>query len=104
MEPLPGKGVTFTRSPGSSALILKMNSISGAALIKLSSGVKKVFSAYALGSVGGVTLPTNGQSKTNKAGFYSKYGKKPIVRGVAKNPVDHPHGGRTKAIKYQRTP
>jgi large subunit ribosomal protein L2 len=26
------------------------------------------------------------------------------VRGVAMNPVDHPHGGRTKAIRYQRTP
>ena len=31
-------------------------------------------------------------------------GKKPKVRGVAKNPTDHPHGGRTKAIKYPRTP
>ena len=31
-------------------------------------------------------------------------GKKPKVRGVAKNPIDHPHGGRTKAIKYPRTP
>jgi large subunit ribosomal protein L2 len=27
-----------------------------------------------------------------------------LSRGVAKNPVDHPHGGRNKAIKYQRTP
>jgi len=26
------------------------------------------------------------------------------VRGVAKNPVDHPHGGRTKAIKHKKTP
>jgi ribosomal protein L2 len=104
LEPLPGRGIIFTRSPGSSASILKMNSISGAALVKLSSGVKKVFSIYSLGSAGGVTLPTNGRSKTNKAGFYSNYGKKPMVRGIAKNPVDHPHGGRTKAIKYQRTP
>jgi len=32
------------------------------------------------------------------------FGNKSIVRGVAMNPVDHPHGGRTKAIAYQRTP
>jgi large subunit ribosomal protein L2 len=31
-------------------------------------------------------------------------GKKSIVRGVAMNPVDHPHGGRAKSIKYPRTP
>jgi large subunit ribosomal protein L2 len=39
-----------------------------------------------------------------KAGFWRSFGHKPIVRGVAMNPVDHPHGGRTKAIKHQRTP
>lgn len=39
-----------------------------------------------------------------KAGLSSNLGKKPKVRGVAKNPVDHPHGGRTKSIRFQRTP
>ena len=40
----------------------------------------------------------------NKAGTYRLRGFRPKVRGVAKNPVDHPHGGRTKAIRFQRTP
>jgi large subunit ribosomal protein L2 len=39
-----------------------------------------------------------------KAGYWKIYGKKPLVRGVAMNPVDHPHGGRGKSIKYPRTP
>lgn len=39
-----------------------------------------------------------------KAGTWSLRGRRPKVRGVAKNPVDHPHGGRTKSIRFQRTP
>jgi len=42
--------------------------------------------------------------KNTKAGFYKNFGRNSIVRGVAMNPVDHPHGGRTKSIKYPRTP
>jgi large subunit ribosomal protein L2 len=39
-----------------------------------------------------------------KAGINIKKGFRPIVRGVAKNPVDHPHGGRTKSNSPERTP
>jgi len=39
-----------------------------------------------------------------KSGYWRKFGKKATVRGVAMNPVDHPHGGQSKAIRYQRTP
>lgn len=41
---------------------------------------------------------------SNKAGFYKQRRYAPKVRGVAQNAVDHPHGGRTKSIKYPRTP
>ncbi len=104
IESLPGRSISFTRSPGSSSYILKRNSLTGTALIRLSSGVKKIFSVYSLGSNGNVGLLENKKCKINKAGFYQNFGKKSTVRGIAKNPVDHPHGGRTKAIKYQRTP
>jgi large subunit ribosomal protein L2 len=40
----------------------------------------------------------------NKSGFWRKFGSKSVVRGVAKNPVDHPNGGRTKSIKTPKTP
>ena len=39
-----------------------------------------------------------------KAGRNRLKGKRPSVRGIAMNPVDHPHGGRTKSIKYPQTP
>lgn len=104
LELLPGFGIQYARSTGTSAKILKMDSRVSTSLIKLPSGVKKVFSTYSLGSVGSVALPQNKKWGNNSAGFYSKHGKKPKVRGVAMNPVDHPHGGRTKAIRYQRTP
>lgn len=39
-----------------------------------------------------------------KAGINIKNGFRPTVRGVAKNPVDHPHGGRTKTNSPERTP
>jgi large subunit ribosomal protein L2 len=42
--------------------------------------------------------------KSKKAGYYKNYGNKPTVRGVAKNPCDHPNGGRTKTILLSRTP
>ena len=104
IESLPTKGITYVRSTGSSARILKMNSLTSTALIKLPSGVKKVLSTHSLASKGKVSLPENKKCKNNKAGFLKNFGKKSIVRGVAKNPVDHPHGGRAKAIRYQRTP
>jgi large subunit ribosomal protein L2 len=81
-----------------------MNSLKGTALIRLASGVKKVFSTYSIGSKGKTVLEEKKKCKINKAGFYKNLGKKSIVRGVAMNPVDHPHGGRTKAIRYPRTP
>ena len=73
-------------------------------IIKLPSKVLKIFSIFSLGSLGYVGLKNINKLKINKAGFFKKNGHKSLSRGVAKNPVDHPHGGRTKSIKYQRTP
>lgn len=104
IESTPTSGIIYTRSTGSSAYIIKMSSLTSTALLKLSSGVKKVFSTHSLASLGKVSLPEKKNLFINKAGHYKSFGKKSKVRGVAKNPVDHPHGGRTKAIRYQRTP
>jgi large subunit ribosomal protein L2 len=104
VEAVPTKGITYARSAGSSSRILKMNSLTSTALVQLPSGVKKILSTYAIASLGSVHIPEHKKCKNNKAGFLKSWGKKSIVRGVAKNPVDHPHGGRTKAIRYQRTP
>lgn len=84
--------------------MVKMDSRISTSLVKLPSGVKKIFSTFALGSEGAVALPLNKKYKNNKAGHLNSFGKKPKNRGVARNPVDHPHGGRNKAIAHQRTP
>ena len=104
LEILPGQGIQYSRSTGSSARIIKMDSRINTSLIRLPSGVKKVFSTYGLGSDSSVALTENKKWNNNSAGFYKKLGKKSKVRGVAMNPVDHPHGGRAKAIRSQRTP
>lgn len=105
LELYPNKSVQYIRSPGSKGKILKMDTRTNTSVIALPSGVKKVFSIYSLGSAGQILHSGGTKSYTNnKAGYYNINGKKPIVRGVARNPVDHPHGGRTKAIRYPRTP
>jgi len=104
VELYPNKGIQYIRAPGSKAKILKMDTRVSTAVIKLPSGVRKVFSIYSLASLGQVLLAEKKLYKNNKAGHGNNLGYKPRVRGVAMNPVDHPHGGRAKAIKYQRTP
>lgn len=104
LELLPNKGIQYARSTGVKATIIKMDSRVSTSLIKLPSGVKKIFSMYSLGSYGSVALKENRLFMNNSAGYYRNFGKKSIVRGVAMNPVDHPHGGRAKSVKYQRTP
>jgi len=86
------------------AIIVKMDTRLNTSLIRLPSGVLKMFSIYALGSLGNVGFRDNKDIKINKAGYFKNNGKKSLSRGVAKNPHDHPHGGRTKSIKYPRTP
>lgn len=104
LEIIPGKGAQYVKSSGSKATIRKLDLLMNLALVKLPSGVHKVFSIYALGSLGFYTFSDNKIKRASNAGFNSRLGRKPLSRGVAKNPVDHPHGGRAKAIKYQRTP
>ena len=99
----PLSNMKYARSLGSYAKLLTKNIKNHLALIKLPSGIKKLFSIFSIGwtVLGAKKIP---QLFVKKAGYLSKYGKKPKVRGVAMNPVDHPHGGRTKSIKYPRTP
>jgi large subunit ribosomal protein L2 len=104
LEIFPNKGVQYVKSLGSKALISKVDTRQNLSLVKLPSGVYKVFSAFSMGSVGVVPIPSKNFFKNTNAGFKNKLKRKPLSRGVAKNPVDHPHGGRNKAIKYQRTP
>lgn len=104
LEKYPLKGVQYVRSPGSKAFLTKLDNKTSLALIKLPSNVYKVFSIYSVGSLGLVPFHNKNLKTQANAGFFKSLGKKSLSRGVARNPVDHPHGGRNKAIKYQRTP
>ena len=90
VELFPYKGIQYIRSTGVFGILLKMDLRIHTSLIKLPSGVKKIFSTHSLGSVGSIALPINRDFRNNHAGFRKNKGYKSIVRGVAMNPIDHP--------------
>ena len=104
LELRPGVGVQYVRSAGCFAKVTKLDKINHTALVKLPSGVRKFFSMYSISTLGSCALKLKRKLINTKSGFWRTHGVKPKVRGVARNPVDHPHGGRTKSIKYPRTP
>jgi large subunit ribosomal protein L2 len=54
--------------------------------------------------MGKLRLTEHARLTSTRAGYRRNLGFCPQVRGTAQNPNDHPHGGRTRAIKYPRTP
>jgi len=60
-----------------------------------------------MATIGAVSNPDNKNTKVGKAGRNRWKGKRPSVRGVAMNPVDHPHGGgegKTSGGRHPVTP
>ena len=104
LELYPGAGIQYARSSGTFARLVKIELNSHTALLQLPSGVRKTFSLYSLASLGSVALKSKALLSNTKSGYWRNFGLKPHVRGVARNPVDHPHGGRAKSIKWPRTP
>ena len=104
LELTPGQGIQYARSAGSHGKMLTLNFTRHVTLVKLPSGVKKYFSIYSIAVSDACTLQVKKKLSIRQSGFFQCLGSKAKVRGVAKNPVDHPHGGRTKSIKYPRTP
>ncbi len=79
----------------------------GMALLRLSSGEQRSVRAECMATIGAVSNPDNKNIKLAKAGRNRWLGKRPSVRGVAMNPVDHPHGGgegRTSGGRHPVTP
>jgi large subunit ribosomal protein L2 len=62
-------------------------------IVSLQSGQYKAFVGTTLASVGSLSNPEHKAYKYRKAGQKVWLGRRPIVRGVAMNPIDHPHGG-----------
>jgi large subunit ribosomal protein L2 len=86
-----GKGAQLARSAGSGAqLMAKEGSY---ALLKLPSGELRRVLAECRATVGQVGNADQENVTWGKAGRMRWFGRRPVTRGIAKNPVDHPHGG-----------
>ena len=105
VEMKPGKGAQIARSAGSSVNLLAVDS--GKAIIKLNSGEIKNVADNCFATVGTVSNLENKNIKIGSAGRKRWLGFRPKVRGVAMNPIDHPHGGgegRTSGGRHPSTP
>ncbi|GAB2269819.1 60S ribosomal protein L2 [Dionaea muscipula] len=88
----PGQGAKFVRAAGTSAKILK-EPTSKYVLVRLPSGTERLINSRCRAVIGSVSNPSHGAKKLSKAGQNRWLGQRPKVRGVAMNPIDHPHGG-----------
>jgi len=91
IEMKPGKGASLARSAGSYA---QLTSRDGKyAIVKLPSGESRMVLTTCKATVGAVSNSDHALEKSGKAGRSRWKGRRPRVRGVAMNPVDHPMGG-----------
>lgn len=100
-----GRGGQIARSAGTYAQLIGKDQ--GYAQLRLSSGELRVVRAECLATIGAVSNPDQQNIKIGKAGRSRWLGKRPSVRGVAMNPVDHPHGGgegKTSGGRHPVTP
>lgn len=105
VEMKAGKGGQIARAAGTYVQLVGRDS--GYAILRLNSGETRMVRAECMATVGAVSNPDNSNIKLGKAGRKRWVGKRPSVRGVAMNPVDHPHGGgegRTSGGRHPVTP
>jgi large subunit ribosomal protein L2 len=105
VELKPGKGAQIARSAGSSCqLVAKEGQY---AMIRLRSGELRKVLIDGMATIGEVSNQEHNLRSLGKAGAKRWRGVRPTVRGVAMNPVDHPHGGgegRTSGGRHPVTP
>ena len=100
-----GKGGQMARAAGTYVQLVGRDA--GYALLRLTSGEVRMVRAECMATVGAVSNPDQQNIKLGKAGRKRWLGRRPVVRGVVMNPVDHPHGGgegRTSGGRHPVTP
>ncbi|MCA3720538.1 50S ribosomal protein L2 [Phenylobacterium sp.] len=105
IELKPLKGGQIARSAGAYAQLVGRDA--GYAQIRLNSGELRMVPDACMATVGAVSNPDHMNEVLGKAGRSRHKGRRPHVRGVAMNPVDHPHGGgegRTSGGRHPVTP
>ena len=102
VETKPGAGGSLSRAAGTYAMVAGRD---GAfVIIRLKSGETRLVPANAMASVGAVSNQDHINEVIGKAGRARWMGARPVSRGIARNPVDHPNGGRTNGGKHWSTP
>lgn len=91
VELTQGKGAQIARSAGTFCILLNKNQ--KYAIIKFSSGIEYLVSLNCTAVLGAVSNVAHNLRNFKKAGTSRHKGIRPTVRGVAMNPIDHPHGG-----------
>ena len=105
VEMKPMKGGQIARSAGAYAQLVGRDA--GYAQIRLNSGELRMVMDSCMATVGAVSNPDHMNENLGKAGRSRHKGRRPHVRGVAMNPIDHPHGGgegRTSGGRHPVTP
>ncbi len=105
VELKPGKGGQLARAAGTFVQVVGRDR--GMVIIRLNSGEQRYVRSECMATVGAVSNPDNSNTNLGKAGRNRWLGYRPLTRGVAKNPVDHPHGGgegRTSGGRHPVTP
>ncbi|MBL8122203.1 50S ribosomal protein L2 [Candidatus Saccharibacteria bacterium] len=106
IELQPGRGAQIARSAGNGAMLMAKEGDYGQ--VRLPSGEVRKIALVCTASVGVVGNEQHQNIKVGKAGRSRHLGKRPSVRGVVMNAVDHPHGGgdggRHRMAKAPRTP
>ncbi len=105
VELKPGKGGQLARSAGTFANLVGRDQTY--AIIRLTSGEQRLVHGDCMATIGAVSNPDQSNIRLAKAGRNRWLGKRPSVRGVAMNPIDHPHGGgegKTSGGRHPVTP
>ena len=105
VEMKPGKGGQIARSAGASVSLVGKDS--GYAQLKLASGELRIVPLSCMATIGTLSNADKKNTIVGKAGRNRWLGRRPRVRGVAMNPVDHPHGGgdgKTSGGRHPVTP
>ena len=105
VELKPGKGGQIARAAGTYVQLVGRDQ--GYAQLRLGSGEVRIVRGECMATIGAVSNPDQQNINFGKAGRMRWLGKRPSVRGVAMNPIDHPHGGgegRTSGGRHPVTP
>lgn len=104
IEPYINTGSKYARAAGVFCKIINIDLYNKFVKIQLPSGDFKIISIYCYCNLGRSSNMLHYKERYANAGFSRNNGFRPITRGVARNPVDHPHGGRTKTNSPTLTP